>query len=68
MVIRAHEITVSSITSVFMKYNVQCIGVFGVLDYTNTGNINVRVTVIQVYKITVVQCNRIIRGAVTVSR
>ena len=58
-VIRAHEITVSSITCVYMKYNIQCIGVSGALDDTSTGNINIHVMVIQVYKITMIQYNRI---------
>jgi len=35
-VIRAHEIIVSSIASVYMKYNVQCTGVSSVLDDTST--------------------------------
>ena len=41
MVIRAHEITVSSVKNVYMKYNVQCIEVSGVLDDIGTCNINV---------------------------
>ena len=53
-VIQAHEITVSNVTSVYMKYNVQCTEVSDVLDDTSTGYINVRVTVVQVHKITVI--------------
>jgi len=48
-VIRVYKITVSSVTSVYMKYNVQCTGVSSVLDDTCTGNIKVRVMVIQAH-------------------
>ena len=43
--IHIHEMIVSSITSEYMKYNVQCTRVSNVLDDTSTDNNNVRVTV-----------------------
>ena len=49
----------ASVICVYMKYNVQCTKVSSVLDDTSTSNIKVCVIVIQVCKITVMQCNRI---------
>jgi len=44
-VIHIHEMIVSSVTSEYMKYNVQCNRVSIVLDDTSTDNNNFRVTV-----------------------
>jgi len=53
--IDAHIMAVSGVTSIYMENTVQCTGVSNVLDDTIRDNNNVRLTVIQVYKIIVVR-------------
>ena len=63
-VIHIHEMIVSSVTSEYMKYNVQCNRVSIVLDDTSTDNNNFRVTVYNTWQYPVCQwlswcCNNI---------